>query len=829
MRQKGQAGMEYVLLIGGAILFAVVAVSLVRSTAAAEGNRLQNRSAEFNAFIRTIQANALLNDNCDVPSSGNWIVNSTVNCVGRAILMNANISVVSGGQLGLYGTVLWFNPSRHGQYGIFVNGTGALGIYDLDNNPATTADASNLTNGPANSTAAYFVHANGSSLVIRNSELSWFGDSDSYHTRGLGGLYSNNSVLTGNSFHDAVGILILSSNTTFSNNHVYRTTAGITTGVVNFAPLSTRPQYGNIITNNRLEDGWTGVLLSGYDHIVSGNEISNTEVAGLALLEPSAGNNFSGNWIHDNLDSAVKVFYFIGTEFNDNVFSANNFSNNDYYGIRDSCGPNLTIVGNVISGNAYGGVRLGMETHDDPCDTASPVYNNISYNSITDNGLEIGGAEVLLCNATAFTTVSNNNFTYGIVNCTDCTDNVFENNSNSTVIPDDCPGLQAFSSCPFIYSFDGKNYWFEHESYQFSAFESEEAYSYGSLRHLEPVNGYYRLKLAERLDETSHTNGVRLTVADAPPGYEVMPDVEGVLHTMREKTPPSSAVDDAGRDALAKLVAADGNYWVGEINSSTDYLNAPDEAIKSRLDLEFPNKHSDPKLFLRIRASPLLYEELDLMLYSVGRDLFALGQQFTALPLVRDVYHQRFNEGALAVKYWDGQKWAEAGLVKSGREMWNEALVYVPASGLKAPSVKVRLESNDAHYEIDEVYADQSPDAQITVSPAYLESAITQDGTDARDALADPEDANYLTQTTGDDAALMFREVPGIPGMQRSFIVSVKGYYNMNLHSSKSIPEFVADGAALNTGHFLASNVPARLVLSRHQRPAFPATLGGRK
>jgi len=44
-------------------------------------------------------------------------------------------------------------------------------------------------------------------------------------------------------------------------------------------------------------------------------------------------------------------------------------------------------------------------------------------------------------------------------------------------------------SCPFVFSFDGKKYWFDHEGFPFATMSITEKSSYGRLEHLRPVDG----------------------------------------------------------------------------------------------------------------------------------------------------------------------------------------------------------------------------------------------------------------------------------------------------------------------------------------------------
>ena len=54
-------------------------------------------------------------------------------------------------------------------------------------------------------------------------------------------------------------------------------------------------------------------------------------------------------------------------------------------------------------------------------------------------------------------------------------------------------------SCPFVYSYDGKNWTLDHESFPFSVMRSARTRTYDRLKFLEEVNGSYFLKIQSRI------------------------------------------------------------------------------------------------------------------------------------------------------------------------------------------------------------------------------------------------------------------------------------------------------------------------------------------
>ena len=70
--------------------------------------------------------------------------------------------------------------------------------------------------------------------------------------------------------------------------------------------------------------------------------------------------------------------------------------------------------------------------------------------------------------------------------------------------------------------------------------------------------GQLRLRLANELAETDYVDALSVLAVDHAPGVTVAPDGHGVLHSLGSLTPPLSAHDDRGHDALDRVVSADG-------------------------------------------------------------------------------------------------------------------------------------------------------------------------------------------------------------------------------------------------------------------------------
>ena len=96
------------------------------------------------------------------------------------------------------------------------------------------------------------------------------------------------------------------------------------------------------------------------------------------------------------------------------------------------------------------------------------------------------------------------------------------------------------TSCPFIYSWDGRTWRIDSETYSGAVARGLERTDVDNLEHIAPVNGTYRLALANEADETEYTDELTLLVAEHPVATRVFPDANGTLHAVNAGSNPLS-------------------------------------------------------------------------------------------------------------------------------------------------------------------------------------------------------------------------------------------------------------------------------------------------
>jgi|GEM_PF-3304918 len=330
------------------------------------------------------------------------------------------------------------------------------------------------------------------------------------------------------------------------------------------------------------------------------------------------------------------------------------------------------------------------------------------------------------------------------------------------------------SSCPFLYSWNGSDYVFEHESYGFAVFRGWEYTSHERLENLVPIDGLLKIKLSEELDEVSYTDSLILKAVEHDKDVEVLPDLEGNIHTIKEWVRPSSCVDYDNLNCLDRI-SGDG-YWTTNFDNK-DF--SKDEDLRDGLIIEFdkPEGIVEPKLFLRLKSSLFFKVGGSLIIDTIGSNNLDYFYGLFNNPLIKGLVDNWRRIAELQVSVWTGSDWKEVDSFGVGGESWNDVLIMLPQ--VNTDSVMIKLESSSAAYLIDEAKIDYSKDDEIRIIELEPVSMIKNDGIDVMSKLiSDDDDRVMLIKNQYVEA--LFKPVNEIEGKGYSYLTDINGYYNIN-------------------------------------------------
>lgn len=338
-------------------------------------------------------------------------------------------------------------------------------------------------------------------------------------------------------------------------------------------------------------------------------------------------------------------------------------------------------------------------------------------------------------------------------------------------------------SCPFVYSFDGREYVFDAEPYGGATCPGLQRTEWCRLEHLRPVGGQYRVRVTNEVNETQYTDEMKLVAVDHAPGTTIAADESGAVHTFARLRPPDRACDGAGRSILRRVAAADHLAWVTPEEELDPGMRSE---MKDELTFEFakPAEARSAKLLFTgcntLWASHMLRSFLELRGSEMGAYYRMLGERGPFYQAMM-AWRERVEMMWLQVKVETPSGWRPAATLVGGGPFVAESRAYLLDIGdIPGEVLRVRLTPPAGFWMIDQVAVDYSPDQPVRVIelPALL--GTDSRGQDAPDVLAGTDGRYLVMPQTGDEAFLAFTAPPLKPGCERTVLLKASGYYDIH-------------------------------------------------
>jgi hypothetical protein len=355
--------------------------------------------------------------------------------------------------------------------------------------------------------------------------------------------------------------------------------------------------------------------------------------------------------------------------------------------------------------------------------------------------------------------------------------------TDNTYVPP--PGRE--SSCPFIYSYDGEDFHPDGEPYGGSICRALQRTEWSGLDHLQDVNGQYRLLLTNELEETEHTDELKLVVVDHPQNTRVVPDINGKIHTISRPLPPLQAYDQDGRDILPLVLKNDQVFWLTRTENKDPN---EDSYLKDELIFEFPKPQDAKQVKLVANAWTTQWGSLmaKKFLEFYGRQL---PDWYNSVNSFGRAFQKVMNWYAteelylLQVRVETDTGWKTKGMIYGGGPFVAKDKAYVlDIADVPGETLRIRLTPASTFWLLDSLAVDYTTD--LPLSPVELSpiKAVDKTGRDVRDELALRDGNYYIMPKNEDSAELTFLAPPQNPALARSVILKANGYYDVRLEAS---------------------------------------------
>lgn len=336
------------------------------------------------------------------------------------------------------------------------------------------------------------------------------------------------------------------------------------------------------------------------------------------------------------------------------------------------------------------------------------------------------------------------------------------------------------SSCPFVWGFDGSDWALEAEPLAGSFMELAQRRDLVRLEHARAVDGVYRLRVTNELQEVEHLDQLGLSWVEHAAGARVVPDVYGRLYEVAAERAPVSARDQLGANVLRRVSTADADAWQG--NPFLPAQLGPGPA-RDHVELEFerPEGARHAVLVARVQSTAFAAEVLHSLLSLRGEDLEAWYARVGSDARTLGHLDRLSGESVPSVWQWDGTDWRLAGyLAGLPTRTFATQAVGLDLGRVPGQRLRVRIEGIPGTWRLDSVGVDFAGAASPPARELKLTRARTGKGVDVAPLLALADGRRHVMER-GEELELEFEGSEPAAGRGRSLILQATGYYRILL------------------------------------------------
>ena len=367
------------------------------------------------------------------------------------------------------------------------------------------------------------------------------------------------------------------------------------------------------------------------------------------------------------------------------------------------------------------------------------------------------------------------------------------------------------SSCPFLYTWDGTSYQFIADINSDGGFGYPEPIDGYALKQphsedyvkidgsqLMPVNGAYRLEIAEEQNEITYLDEVSLIAVDHSPNVEIYSPITSwyhqvppfEIHTIKNPVTPVSATDGSGKDVLQVISEIDRECTEAHhycFDSMTvdfgDLSSARQIKLLYNAWVDWPGGPESAKRYEYIASHP--------------------GEQVVYMPYVEvinengewervsDEEHFGLSQAKPRTMVLDITDWFKTNDYRMRINTWYKTHVdYIAVDTSEDEAVSVtELAPVSADLYWKGVSIQSSPDGKEPTIPDYSDIADITDFSvyegkftrygDVLPLLAEVDD-KFTIMHVGDSISINFNEQPIPEGMERDYYLFSDGYYKEN-------------------------------------------------
>jgi hypothetical protein len=334
--------------------------------------------------------------------------------------------------------------------------------------------------------------------------------------------------------------------------------------------------------------------------------------------------------------------------------------------------------------------------------------------------------------------------------------------------------LLTKSSCPFIYTFNGKDYIFTGEIFSGATQPGLERDDYLLLPQNPSTDRTYKIKITNEVHEIQSVNYAGLLVIDHPENISVLIDKYGIPYSFIKPVSPVEAKSTCSNNILPLIINKD--TLIYSSNETSIGANGIDEIVMKFIK---PKNAESSRLIIRAKNSFWLDVLISKFykLFGEGYNKFSLKEEKTSGDKLRKwILEQNI---PLSVYIEKNGRWKFVDYFNiAGPMALRDDIMPLDLKGINSDTIKIKFKTGFLFWEMDYAGMDFSNNEIIKPTVVPVKTAIDNNNLDIRGLLLSPDNNYYIQKQLGDEAVLTF-DTPIKREGSRSVFLHTRGYYKI--------------------------------------------------
>jgi len=343
--------------------------------------------------------------------------------------------------------------------------------------------------------------------------------------------------------------------------------------------------------------------------------------------------------------------------------------------------------------------------------------------------------------------------------------------------------LATKESCPFIYSYDGEKYVFDAEPLGGATSKGLAREEYSRLENIKEVDGKYKLRIVNEVDETQYIDALNLFIVDHPVNSEALVNNDGKIYLTKNPQKPLYSIDENGNKLDKFFDSEDNICWQTKVPSY--FFN--NENVRHKLTFAFKKTAGKDSVNLIINAGTSLWgssmiKEM-LLLYGNEVDnwynkINNKGSEYT--QMMNFLQREELFELKLYLKERDG--WNQKAIIQGGGPFITEKrIIPLDISKTEGDTLFIQVNPPLGFWSFDYIGMDDIEYGPVVGNQYDLSSSVDYRGNKINDFIHNKDERYYIMPRTGDYFDAEFEAPELKTETKRTIFVKTSGYYEIHL------------------------------------------------